>query len=586
MLLPRPDRDLIRMESNWRSGPFLILALAAFIVLAGIGTLIYNDRIYESMRRAETKSQAEVLAASVMAALDFDDAYAANEAVSAFRVNRQVRWVGAFDESGARVAGYARSEAELPARITDMPREGSGIRAIVPVMSSGQKVGEVGLEVDREVLTRRISRYFLLGALIVLAGLVLAVLGLSQASLRRANRQLEDRAEALAAANILLAEQMEVRASAEEQLRQSQKMQALGQLTGGIAHDFNNLLTVIQGSADMLTRQDLPEQKRIRFAQAIVQASGNAAALTSQLLAFARRQPLKPEKIDLNDLIGSMRDLLDRTLGERIIVRTRLAADGCPVEVDRAQLQSAILNIASNARDAMSGEGLLSISTRNCVEDGRAMIAVDIEDTGTGIPSEVLERIFEPFFTTKGVGKGTGLGLSQVYGFASQSGGTVHIVSEPGAGARISIILPCADPQPDGRTEAVVDDAPTKLVGRILIVEDNVEVGSFAESLLREQGHDVVLATSAEQALHLVRQSRFDLVFSDVVMPGMGGLRLAEILETEQPELPVVLATGYSQEIAESGARGRPVILKPYRLATLQSAIDEALRGRLAHAPK
>jgi signal transduction histidine kinase len=466
-----------------------------------------------------------------------------------------------------------------------MLAEGSGIRVIVPVTSSGQKVGEVGLEVDRENLTRRISRYFLLGALIVLAGLVLAVLGLSQASLRRANRQLEDRAEALAAANILLAEQMEVRASAEEQLRQSQKMQALGQLTGGIAHDFNNLLTVIQGSADMLTRDNLPEQKRIRFAQAIVQASANAASLTSQLLAFARRQPLKPEKIDLNDLIGSMRDLLDRTLGERVIVRTSLASDGCPVEVDRAQLQSAILNVASNARDAMNGEGRLSIATRNCVEDGRAMVAIDLSDTGTGIPPELLERIFEPFFTTKGTGKGTGLGLSQVYGFATQSGGTAHIKSEVGAGATISIILPCADPQLAAPTEPAIADATSKLVGRILIVEDNVEVGTFAETLLSEQGHDVERATSAEQALDLVRHGQFDLVFSDVVMPGMGGLRLAELLETERPELPVVLATGYSQEIAESGARGRPVILKPYRLATLQSAIELALRERQVNEP-
>jgi signal transduction histidine kinase len=580
MLLPRSDHKLVQLESKWRSGPFLILALAAFIVLAGIGTLVYNDRLYESLRRAETKSQAEVLAASVTAALDFDDAYAANEAVSAFRVNRQVRWVGAYDESGSRIAGYARSGAELPARTSDMRPEGNGMRVLVPVMSSGQKVGEVGLEVDSEHLTRRISRYFLLGALIVLAGLVLAVLGLSQASLRRANRQLEDRAEALAAANVLLAEQMEVRASAEEQLRQSQKMQALGQLTGGIAHDFNNLLTVIQGSADMLTRDNLPEQKRIRFAQAIVQASGNAASLTSQLLAFARRQPLKPENIDLNELVASMRDLLDRTLGERVAVRTTLASDGCPVEVDRAQLQSAILNVASNARDAMHGEGRLSIATRNCVEDGRAMVAIDISDTGTGIPPEVLDRIFEPFFTTKGTGKGTGLGLSQVYGFATQSGGTVQIESGVGTGATISIILPCTDRQLVRQAEPSVAVASAKLVGRILIVEDNVEVGSFAETLLSEQGHDVTLATSAEQALELVRQGQFDLVFSDVVMPGIGGLRLAEILETEQPELPVVLATGYSQEIAESGARGRPVILKPYRLATLQSAIDDALQGR------
>jgi CheY-like chemotaxis protein len=231
----------------------------------------------------------------------------------------------------------------------------------------------------------------------------------------------------------------------------------------------------------------------------------------------------------------------------------------------------------------MNGEGRLSIATRNCVEDGQAMVAIDISDTGTGIPPEVQERIFEPFFTTKGTGKGTGLGLSQVYGFATQSGGTVRIDSEVGAGATISILLPCAEPARDVIPEPLVADASTKLVGRILVVEDNVEVGTFAETLLAEQGHEVELVTSAEQALELVRKRPFDLVFSDVVMPGMGGLRLAEILATEQPALPVVLATGYSQEIAEGGARGRLIILKPYRLASLQSAIEEALHRGGGH---
>jgi signal transduction histidine kinase len=478
------------------------------------------------------------------------------------------------------VAGYSREGRPLPESLKSLPDEGSGLRVVVPVEASGQLVGRVGLEVDNESLTRRVSRYFILAALLILAGLVTAVLGVSRSSLRKVNRQLEDRAEALSAANELLAEQMEVRAGAEEQLRQAQKMQALGQLTGGIAHDFNNLLTVIQGSADMLTREGLAEKKRIRFAEAIVQASASAASLTSQLLAFARRQPLKPENIDLNELIRSMRDLLDRTLGELIIVDIALQADACPVEVDRAQLQSAILNIASNARDAMAGSGRLSVVTRNVSEEGRSLIAVDLTDTGSGIAPEVLERIFEPFFTTKSTGKGTGLGLSQVFGFATQSGGSVAVRSEVGTGTTVSILLPCG--------EASVQEAPSAgqpcgdeaLVGRILVVEDNVEVGSFAEALLSEQGHKVVLVTSAEQALQEIAEKDFDMVFSDVVMPGMGGLRLAEILAEQRPGLPVVLATGYSQEIADSGIQDRQVILKPYRLATLQDAIRSALTKR------
>jgi CheY-like chemotaxis protein len=381
----------------------------------------------------------------------------------------------------------------------------------------------------------------------------------------------------------LLEEQIEERAKAEDQLRQSQKMQALGQLTGGIAHDFNNLLTVIQGSADMLCKEELPEAKRKRFAHAIVQAAGNAAALTSQLLSFARRQLLKPERLDVNAVIRDIGDLIDRTMGERIEVRTRLEAKKCSVEVDRTQLQSAILNIASNARDAMKEGGRLTISTRNeDSADGARMIALEIADTGSGMDDETRERIFEPFFTTKGTGEGTGLGLSQVYGFATQSGGEARVESEPGRGSRLTLLLPCSIAPV---VEAIADlplETASQTPATILIVEDNEEVGAFAETLLAEMGHSVTRAHSGEQALELVRAQDFDVVFSDVVMPGMGGLKLAEALATEKPRLPVVLATGYSQEIAQAGSGGRPVITKPYRLATLSEALTTAMRAARA----
>jgi CheY-like chemotaxis protein len=373
---------------------------------------------------------------------------------------------------------------------------------------------------------------------------------------------------------------MEERAKAEDQLRQSQKMQALGQLTGGIAHDFNNLLTVIQGSADMLCKKELPESKRVRFARAIVQASENAAALTSQLLAFARRQPLKPERLDLDHVLIEMRDLIDRTMGERVEVSLQLDGPACSIEVDKAQLQSAILNVASNARDAMTDGGKLTISTREVNDHGGRMVAIDIADSGHGMDAETLDRVFEPFFTTKGAGKGTGLGLSQVYGFASQSGGEVQAASEVGKGTTVSLLLPCED---DTDMIATIDRggrvAPPHRSAAILVVEDNDEVGVFAESLLSEMGHKVTRASSGEDALELSRAQNFDLVFSDVVMPGMGGLKLAEALAEEKPTLPVVLATGYSEEISEAGSGGRPVILKPYRLATLSEAIATALNG-------
>ena len=244
-----------------------------------------------------------------------------------------------------------------------LPGAGNAVTSAVPVTSRGERIGTVYLAADPEPLSRRLARYIVIGLLMLMAALVVVVLGIAQAALRRANRELEERADALADANAELKVQIGERAKAEDQLRQAHKMQALGQLTGGIAHDFNNLLTVIQGSADMLRRPGLAEDKRIRFAEAVVQASGRAAALTGQLLAFARRQPLQPEVIDVNELIRGMTDLLDRTLGERIEVTTELADDACTVEADRAQLESALLNIAVNARDAMPDGGTLTIRT-------------------------------------------------------------------------------------------------------------------------------------------------------------------------------------------------------------------------------
>jgi len=413
-----------------------------------------------------------------------------------------------------------------------------------------------------------------------MAALVIITLGMAQSALRRANDELSERAEALSQSNELLAEQIEERTKAEDQLRQSQKMQALGQLTGGIAHDFNNLLTVIQGSADILSRDDLADDRRKRFAKAIVQAAENAAVLTSQLLAFARRQPLKPELVDLSQLVVGMTDLLDRTMGERIKMETSIDRTTPPVTVDRNQLQSAILNIASNARDAMPDGGTLRIALSFVSsEGGDRTAAIAISDTGQGMDADTSARIFEPFFTTKKTGKGTGLGLSQVYGFATQSGGDVVVESEEGKGTTVTILLPCSESGVVAAKEDGQAPLPEQSPAEILVVEDNEEVGHFAETLLSELGHSVTLATSGEEALELTRKRDFDVVFSDVVMPGMGGLRLAEQLAEEKPELPVILATGYSQEIAQSGSGGRPVLLKPYRLATLSQALVDAMHG-------
>ncbi len=574
-------RLLQRLPETWRNAPVAIVATVALLLLAGIGTILQNEAAYRDLQAQESRVQAEILAAAVTAALDFGDAQASQEAVDAIRVNRQVRTVGVYDAAGTLIAGYGRDGAGPVRHYAEpFPVPGYAVISAVPVTSRGERIGTVFLAADPEPLARRAARYIVIGLLVVMAALVVIVLGISQNALRRVNRQLEERAAALVRANAELKVQVSERTKAEDQLRQAHKMQALGQLTGGIAHDFNNLLTVIQGSADMLRRPGLAEDKRIRFAEAVVQASSRAAALTGQLLAFARRQPLQPEVIEVNDLIRDMTDLLDRTLGERIEVRTTLSHGACTVEADRAQLESALLNIAVNARDAMPDGGVLTIRTASFREAEKgAMVALSVSDSGVGMEEDTLARAFEPFFTTKVTGKGTGLGLSQVYGFASQSGGDVRIASAPGEGTVVTILLPCSGRSGGARAE---EDEPTgpdrRGTGRILLVEDNDEVGEFAEDLLGELGHQVRRVRSGEEALALALGEGFDLVFTDVVMPGMSGLELAEQLATLKPLLPVILTTGYSDEIARSGTGGRPVILKPYRLETLAAAIDQVLR--------
>jgi CheY-like chemotaxis protein len=316
----------------------------------------------------------------------------------------------------------------------------------------------------------------------------------------------------------------------------------------------------------------------MRFAGAIVQTAARAAALTSQLLAFARRQPLQPQVLDLNERIVEMTELLDRALGERVAIRTDLTPDLCPIEADPAQLESAILNIAVNARDAMPDGGTLTLATAFAtLPDGRQAAAVSVADSGTGIPAEVLDHIFEPFFTTKSVGRGTGLGLSQVYGFATQSGGDIRVESEVGRGTTVTLVLPCSE------REETADEAPerrregARRRAHVLVVDDNEEVGLLAQALIEELGHQVTRARSGLEALRLAAKTRFDAVFTDVVMPGMSGLDLAERLESALPGVPVVLTTGYSDELARLGTGGRPVLFKPYRMDSLTEIIDSAL---------
>jgi PAS domain S-box-containing protein len=375
--------------------------------------------------------------------------------------------------------------------------------------------------------------------------------------------------------------------TANEALRQAQKMEAIGQLTGGIAHDFNNMLTVIRGSADMLQRGRVDEAKRERYIQAIADTADRAARLTSQLLAFARRQALKPEVFEVNQRVNGIGDMLRTVLGSRIQLSIESTCPDCFVETDATQFETAIVNMAVNARDAMSGEGDLRVivGTADCLgsfsgpQADTGYVTVKVTDTGEGIAAGDIDRIFEPFFTTKETGKGTGLGLSQVYGFAKQSGGEIEVDSEPERGTTFTMYLPRAhDAQPRDDSAVAPGDHPLG-EGCVLVVEDNPQVGHFAEHALADLGFETRRASTAAEAIALLESGEtFDVMFSDIVMPGQSGIDLAREVHKRWPGLPVVLTTGYSDALMVHRDVDFPILHKPYSLEALSTVLAKALK--------
>ncbi|NVH62248.1 response regulator [Pseudomonas simiae] len=377
---------------------------------------------------------------------------------------------------------------------------------------------------------------------------------------------------------------------AEAALHQSQKLEAIGQLTGGVAHDFNNLLTIIRSSVDFLRQPGLSEERRQRYMSAVSDTVERASKLTSQLLAFARRQPLNPEVFDAGQRVKNIGEMLESVTGARIHVQVQLPEHPCHVRVDASQFETALINIALNARDAMEGQGTLTLRVvtveampriRGDAEARQPFVSISLADTGSGIPGDAVERIFEPFFTTKAVGKGTGLGLSQVFGFAKQSGGNVEVVSTPGQGSVFTLYLPEATPQALPDEQPQQGPAPTHDAAQrhILIVEDNLEVGRFATQILQDLGYQTTWATNAEQALALAGTDAlaFDGVFSDVMMPGMTGVAMAKVLRQRRADLPVVLTSGYSEELADSGYEGFEFLPKPYSADQVARALAKAM---------
>jgi PAS domain S-box-containing protein len=380
---------------------------------------------------------------------------------------------------------------------------------------------------------------------------------------------------------------------AEEALRQSQKLEVVGQLTGGVAHDFNNLLTVLRSSVDLLRRPNLTEERRRRYLDAISDTVDRAARLTSQLLSFARRQALKPEVFDASTRVGSIAEMLDSVTGARVRVAVALPDTACHVRADISQFETALVNMAVNARDAMDGQGSLTLrlsagvalpSIRGHAGHAGPYVAISMEDTGAGIAPERLPHIFEPFFTTKGVGKGTGLGLSQVFGFAKQSGGDIDVASVQGVGSTFKLYLPEAMP-----VAAEDESRPSRRRfaehgggRRVLVVEDNVEIGRFATQILEDLGYQSHWTANADEALARLGSSPepgFDVVFSDVVMPGMNGVDLAREVRRRHPDLPVVLTSGYSHVLAEEGPHGFDLLHKPYSAEQLSAALRKATAG-------
>lgn len=456
---------------------------------------------------------------------------------------------------------------------------------------------------DRDSLNQAILLFSLLGAgaaIIAIAASVSLIRAQTerQSALReqfvesaRAG-QLEEavatRTAELAAANAALRSEMAERADTENQLRQAQKMEAVGQLTGGIAHDFNNMLAVVVGGLELAARwlYEAPDKARRHLDNAL-DGANRAADLTRRLLAFARSEPARPEMMRIDDMIAAFAELIARTIGDRIALELDLGAPGRCSWVDRQQFENALLNLSVNARDAMDGHGTLAIRTGVRNEHGAEKIAVEVIDTGCGMAPEVLQRVFDPFYTTKPTGQGTGLGMSQVFAFSQQSGGDTHIDSTEGKGTRVCILLPVAEAVGTETTAA-----ETKILAAeraapgsglsILVVEDDQRVLTATVDAVTELGHQTWACPDPQQAEQLVEaHGPFDLILSDVLMPGLTGPDMVEQLKKRWPDVAVLFVTGFAGDASELSSFGdHDVLRKPFTLAALDQAIRRSCDSR------
>jgi signal transduction histidine kinase len=442
---------MIRTGRDFSPSVIAALAAAAVLLAAGVLMAVYEEQLYSAQQVRSVREQAQILAGSVTAAVVFDDHNAAQEYVDALRVNPELEGAGIYSAHGQLMAGFARG-TRLPVRVNEPTTSfGAGyIDIAVPVSQNADQVGVVLLRAVTEPEERRLARYAGLILLVTMGALVIAVLSFSQAALSR-------RAQQLANVNRRLQQEMEERRKTEEALRQSHKMEAIGQLSGGIAHDFNNLIMIVKGNLRLLKRRlgAQAEQAGAYIASAD-EALDRAAHLTQRILAFSRRQPLTPQRVNLSTLAQGLSDLIRHSVGEKVEITMRLTASWSTL-CDINQMENVLLNLAINARDAMPDGGRLVVETRDVAltqpppdVEGEFVpgdyVALAVIDTGSGMPEDVRRRAVDPFFTTKPQGKGTGLGLSMTFGFVRQSGGYLVIDSAPGKGTTITILMP-RDPE-------------------------------------------------------------------------------------------------------------------------------------------
>ena len=567
--------------------------------------------VLSAAKDAETGQRGYLLTHSDVYLLPYQDGRA--------RAGPALEQLARSDDPGGRAAGR-RLRPLVDAKLAELAetiaaeRAGDHARALAIVQTNRGRALMDRIRLEQQAARQRTQAHFdmiarrsLANARWLIAGLVvglLGVVGVAAIALRQYRGQIaevgEERDRAASAYASLMVES-NAREVAEEQLRQVQKMEAVGQLTGGIAHDFNNMLAIVIGSLDMASRRIGDTSGKLERSIATArEGAERAAALTGRLLSFSRQQPLAPIPIDVNRLVAGMSELLRRTLGEQVAVETVLAGGLWPTFADPGQLENALLNLAVNARDAILGEdgadGRLTIETSNAHLDeayaasrsevrAGQYVMVGVSDTGSGMSAEIIARAFDPFFTTKAVGRGTGLGLSQVFGFAKQSSGHVAIYSEVGEGTTVKLYLPRAS----GKVEMPAPTlAPDELpVGRadeiILVVEDEQRVRHFSVDALRELGYTAISAPNGAEALKILdEQPQIALLFTDIVMPEMNGRALSDLARAKRPDLRVLYTTGYTRNaVVHNGMldAGVAFLPKPFTVAQLAVKVRDVLDG-------